>query len=120
IRAKSPTSFTSFTNNGSLELAAMPAPQVYTLSQFTNSSLGNLTINGQANVNSFLSNGNMTIGTTGFLKNVGTSSLVLGGGSNTTIFGPVPTSLSVANAGGRLDYGPADLLLNGGFMVNYG
>jgi len=121
IRAKSATTFTSFSNSGSIELAALPLGQFHTLSQFTNvSASANLTILGQANVSFFTSNGIVTIGTTGFLKNVGTTSITFGGGSNTTIFGPVPTSLSVANAGGRLDYGPADLLLNAGFMVNYG
>ena len=114
LNAKSDTNFTAFDNGGAIDLAAT---KTFTVKSFTNTSLGKMFVNGTANVTDFVTNGQLTVGPTGKIVNVGSSGLTFGGGSNTTVnrlgSGDIVDK-------GLIDLGNVSADLTGGLMTNHG
>ncbi|HEY7118959.1 MAG TPA: autotransporter-associated beta strand repeat-containing protein [Tepidisphaeraceae bacterium] len=107
INQTGPASVANFTNGGQLTNAA---GQSLALNNGVNASAGRLIVNGVANVRDFVSDGQVTVGGGGLVDNSGSfSSIVLGGGSRTTV-----------NPGGSINVGGTSIELNGGLLVNNG
>ncbi len=109
IQQTGPATLTNFTNNGQF---FNNLGQTLTWNSGTNTSAGRVIVNGVANVNEFVSNGQLTV-PAGAAINNSASSLVLGGGSTTTVG-------SVAAPGGAINLGGQSLELRGGLVVNNG
>lgn len=109
IEQTGPATATNVTNGGAF---IVDAGQMLAWNVGTNTSGGRLTVNGTANVNDFVSDGQINIPSGGVLAN-SAAALVLGGGSRTYVG-------SAASPGGMLDLGGQTLELNGGLLVNNG
>src|SRR5205823_7521294 len=109
INQSGPASLINFTNNG---LLTNVAAQSLAWNGGTNTSAGRVTVNGTANVNDFVNDGQLAIPAGGALNN-SVSSLVLGGGSTTTVGTP-------ASHGGAINLGGQSLELRGGLLANNG
>jgi fibronectin-binding autotransporter adhesin len=111
INQTGPASVVNFTNSGAFTNSS---GQTLTWNGGTNTAAGRFTINGPANVSAFESDGVISINSGGTLGVSGSSSLVLGGGSRTSVG-------SVAAPGGSIT-APANVTieLNGGLLVNNG
>lgn len=101
--------FTNFSNGGQFTTASSASA---TLTRFTNTSSGRLTVNGTVNTSDFVSDGQLTVNPGGSLNNSG-SDVYLGGGSRTFIGSPL-------NSGGVIDLAGRNLTVAGGLLVNNG
>lgn len=105
ITQTGPASIVNFSNNGQLTTGAN-----LVLNNGINTSAGRLTVNGLLTATDFVSNGQITVNGGGTFDNsASASSLVLGGGSRTTI-----------NSGGSIKAGATSIEVNGGLLVNNG
>jgi fibronectin-binding autotransporter adhesin len=111
-----PASLTNFTNGGAFTNAA---GQTLTWNGGVNQGFGRFVVNGTAYVSDFTTTGNVSITGAGNLLNTGTSPLVLGGGSVTTVgvYNPVNGQVT---PGGTITIGAQDLVVQGGFLRNNG
>jgi autotransporter-associated beta strand protein len=111
-----PASLTNFTNGGAITNAA---GQTLTWNGGVNQGSGRFIVNGTAYVSDFTTTGTVSITGAGNLLNTGTSPLVLGGGSVTTVgvYNPVNGQVT---PGGTITIGAQDLVVQGGFLRNNG
>src|SRR5439155_25789902 len=89
-----------------------------TLTRFTNTSSGLMTVTGTANVSDFVSNGRLAVNPGGNLNN-SQGTMTLGGGSVTTIGIYNPNNGQVT-PGGTINIGNGDMRVQGGFLRNNG
>ena len=104
ISALGADAFVNFAEKGTLNLAAGSS---VTLSNVEIDAGGQFNVSGTASASDFLTDGQMTV--VGTLTNVGSDGFTFAGGSVTTIA-----------AGGSLNIGAADALVEGGLVVNAG
>jgi fibronectin-binding autotransporter adhesin len=104
-----PATLNNFNNGGRIENNA-----TMTVSGMVNGSSGTLNVNNTINATDLSSDGVINVATTGTLNHSG-SSLVLGGGSRTSI-----GNKNAPNTGGAITLAGKTLELNGGLLVNNG
>lgn len=114
LSANADASFNSFVNGGILNLTAA---KTFALNSFTNTSSGQMFVQGTANVTDFASNGQIDVAGTGAIVNVGSSGLAFGSGSMTI----VNRTGALDNIGdGMILLGGSDARLTGGLLINHG
>jgi autotransporter-associated beta strand protein len=115
-QSSGPVTATNLTFGGTHTIAS---GQTFTLTRGNYTASSQLTVNGTANVTDFTTVGKLSVVGTGQLVNTGTSPLVFGGGSVTTVGVYNPTTGQVTS-GGKISLGAQDLVVQGGFVRNNG